>query len=405
MNLPFHIAKRYLFAKKSQNIINVVSMISVIGIAVSSMAMVIVLSGFNGIEKIVADMYNSFDADLKVSLNEGKTFQTKKIDMDKIKQLNGVNFASLVIEETIILQNEDKFETCKLKGVELPYFDSTHLDTLMVEGLPDLEYEGIDYCIPGAVLQSRLGFTSDPRFQNELTINGMLRDKKISMTSQPFNQQKIQVGGVFMTGIYANDAKYIFVSIGFAEKLLEFNKEATGVDIFTDNLSEREFSNLKLKVSEIIGQDFKVETREEQHALIFSATKSEKIAVFIILCFVLVIAAFSMIASLTMLILEKRKDVFTLYSVGFTKREVRRLFFYEGLLINLLGGFVGLALGVLICYLQIWYGFVPIQDSIIESQPMEVEGMDILYILITIVSVGLLSSYFPVKYLVKRLEI
>lgn len=405
MNLPFHIAKRYLFAKKSQNIINVVSMISVIGIAVSSMAMVIVLSGFNGIEKIVADMYNSFDADLKVSLNEGKTFQTKKIDLDKIKQLNGVNFASLVIEETIILQNEDKFETCKLKGVELPYFDSTHLDTLMVEGLPDLEYEGIDYCIPGAVLQSRLGFTSDPRFQNELTINGMLRDKKISMTSQPFNQQKIQVGGVFMTGIYANDAKYIFVSIGFAEKLLEFNKEATGVDIFTDNLSEREFSNLKLKVSEIIGQDFKVETREEQHALIFSATKSEKIAVFIILCFVLVIAAFSMIASLTMLILEKRKDVFTLYSVGFTKREVRRLFFYEGLLINLLGGFVGLALGVLICYLQIWYGFVPIQDSIIESQPMEVEGMDILYILITIVSVGLLSSYFPVKYLVKRLEI
>jgi len=377
----------------------------VIGIAVSSMAMVIVLSGFNGIEKIVADMYNSFDADLKVSLNEGKTFQTKKIDLDKIKQLNGVNFASLVIEETIILQNEDKFETCKLKGVELPYFDSTHLDTLMVEGLPDLEYEGIDYCIPGAVLQSRLGFTSDPRFQNELTINGMLRDKKISMTSQPFNQQKIQVGGVFMTGIYANDAKYIFVSIGFAEKLLEFNKEATGVDIFTDNLSEREFSNLKLKVSEIIGQDFKVETREEQHALIFSATKSEKIAVFIILCFVLVIAAFSMIASLTMLILEKRKDVFTLYSVGFTKREVRRLFFYEGLLINLLGGFVGLALGVLICYFQIWYGFVPIQDSIIESQPMEVEGMDILYILITIVSVGLLSSYFPVKYLVKRLEI
>jgi len=405
LNLPFHIAKRYLFAKKSQNIINVVSMISVIGIAVSSMAMVIVLSGFNGIEKIVADMYNSFDADLKVSLNEGKTFQTKKIDLDKIKQLNGVNFASLVIEETIILQNEDKFETCKLKGVELPYFDSTHLDTLMVEGLLDLEYEGIDYCIPGAVLQSRLGFTSDPRFQNELTINGMLRDKKISMTSQPFNQQKIQVGGVFMTGIYANDAKYIFVSIGFAEKLLEFNKEATGVDIFTDNLSEREFSNLKLKVSEIIGQDFKVETREEQHALIFSATKSEKIAVFIILCFVLVIAAFSMIASLTMLILEKRKDVFTLYSVGFTKREVRRLFFYEGLLINLLGGFVGLALGVLICYFQIWYGFVPIQDSIIESQPMEVEGMDILYILITIVSVGLLSSYFPVKYLVKRLEI
>ena len=405
MNLPFHIAKRYLFAKKSQNIINVVSMISVIGIAVSTMAMVIVLSGFNGIEKIVADLYNSFDPDLKVTLKEGKTFQTNQIDSEKIKQLEGVSFASLVIEETIILQNEDKFETCKLKGVELPYFDSTYLDTLLVEGLSDLEYEGVNYCIPGAILQSRLGFTSDPRFQNQLTINGMLRDKKISMTSQPFNQKRIDVGGVFMTGIYANDANYVFTSIGFAEEVLEYNKEATGIDVFTKGLSDRGLERVQTEIEEIVGAKFKVETREEQHALIFSATKSEKVAVFIILCFVLVIAAFSMIASLTMLILEKRKDVFTLYSVGFTKKEVRRLFFYEGLLINLLGGFLGLVLGVFICYLQIWYGFVPIQDSIIESQPIEVEGMDILYILLTLVSVGLISSYFPVKYLVKRLEI
>lgn len=376
-----------------------------IGIAVSTMAMVIVLSGFNGIEKIVADLYNSFDPDLKVTLKEGKTFQTNQIDSEKIKQLEGVSFASLVIEETIILQNEDKFETCKLKGVELPYFDSTYLDTLLVEGLSDLEYEGVNYCIPGAILQSRLGFTSDPRFQNQLTINGMLRDKKISMTSQPFNQKRIDVGGVFMTGIYANDANYVFTSIGFAEEVLEYNKEATGIDVFTKGLSDRGLERVQTEIEEIVGAKFKVETREEQHALIFSATKSEKVAVFIILCFVLVIAAFSMIASLTMLILEKRKDVFTLYSVGFTKKEVRRLFFYEGLLINLLGGFLGLVLGVFICYLQIWYGFVPIQDSIIESQPIEVEGMDILYILLTLVSVGLISSYFPVKYLVKRLEI
>ena len=208
-----------------------------------------------------------------------------------------------------------------------------------------------------------------------------------------------------MTGIYANDAKYVFVSLGFAEKLLEYNREATGIDVFTKPIAGRELERLQTKIKEILGDKFKVETREEQHALIFSATKSEKIAVFIILCFVLVIAAFSMVASLTMLILEKRKDVFTLYSVGFTKKDVRRLFFYEGLLINLLGGIVGLVLGVFICYLQIWYGFVPIQDSIIESQPMEVEGMDILYVLLTIVSVGLISSYFPVKYLVKRLEI
>ncbi len=380
-------------------------MISVIGITVSTMAMIIVLSGFNGIEKIVEDLYNSFDPDLKISLEKGKTFQSKEFDYTKIKNISGVKYSSRVIEETIILQKGDKEETCKIKGVEADYFSETSMDTLLVEGLEDLEYEGTSYAIPGAILQSRLGFSSDPRYDNVITIFGMLRDKKINMTSQPFNQKRIAVGGVFMTGIYANDAKYVFTSLEYAEKLLEFNQEITGIDVFTEAISNRELYKLKSEIEKIAGGKFKVETREEQHALIFSATKSEKVAVFIILCFVMVIAAFSMIASLTMLIIEKRKDVFTLYSIGFTKKDVRRLFFYEGLLINFLGGIIGLSLGLLICYLQIWYGFVPIQDSIIESQPMEVEFMDVFYIILTVVTVGIVSSYFPVKYLVKRLEI
>ena len=380
-------------------------MISVIGIAVSTMAMIIVLSAFNGIEKIVEDLYNSFDPDLKITLNQGKSFQVKEIDFDKVKNLSGVKFCSKIIEETIILQKDDKFETCKIRGVEASYFSETGLDSLLVEGLEDLEYEVKSYAIPGAMLQSRLGFSSDPRYDNVLTIKGMVRDKKINKTSQPFNEKKITVGGVFMTGIYTNDAKYIFTSIDFAENLLDYNQEITGVDVFTNAISKMELYRLKSEIEKILGVKFKIETKEEQHALIFSATKSEKIAVFIILCFVMVIAAFSMIASLTMLILEKRKDVFTLYSIGFTKQDVRRLFFYEGMLINLLGGIAGLTLGLLICYLQIWFGFVPIQDSLIDSYPIEVEFMDVMYIFFTVVTVGVLSSYFPVKYLVKRLEI
>ena len=380
-------------------------MISVIGIAISTMAMIIVLSGFNGIEKIVEELYNSFDPDLKISLEKGKTFQSKEIDVDKIKNLTGIKYASRVIEETVIIQKGDVQETCKIKGVEPDYFQVTNLDSLLVEGLPDLEYEGTSYAIPGAILQSRMGFSSDPRYDNLITVFGMTRDKKISMTSQPFNQTRINVGGVFMTGIYANDAKFVFTSLEYAEKLLEYNQELTNIDIYTEEISPRELYRVKSEIEELVGDKFKVETREEQHALIFSATKSEKVAVFIILCFVMVIAAFSMIASLTMLILEKRKDVFTLYSIGFTKKDVRKLFFYEGLLINFLGGIIGLVLGLIICYLQIWFGFVPIQDSIIESQPMEVEFMDVLYIILTVITVGIVSSYFPVKYLVKRLEI
>ena len=406
MNLPFKIARRYLFAKKSQNIINVVSMISVIGIAISTMAMIIVLSGFNGIEKVVEDLYNTFDPDIKITLKEGKTFKRSELKAKEIFKLEGVTYGSEVIEQTVILEKGDRFEACKIKGVRADYIAKTSLDTLLIEGLPDLEYEGVSYCIPGAILQSRLGFTSDPRYDNQLTINGMLRDKKISMTSgQPFNVKRVAVGGVFMTGLMTNDGKYVFSSLKFAENLLGYQDEITGLEVFARNLSKYQLYKLKANIEELSGDKFKVETREEQNALIFSATKSEKIAVFIILCFVMIIAAFSLIASLTMLILEKRKDVFTLYSVGFTKKDVRNLFFYEGMLINILGGLIGLVLGLLICYLQIWFGIVPIQESIMESYPIEVEFMDIIYILLTIVSVGLLSSYFPVKYLVKRLEI
>ena len=405
MNLPFKIARRYLFAKKSQNIINVVSMISVIGIAISTMAMIIVLSGFNGIEKVVEDLYNTFDPDIKITLNEGKTFRKNELQSTEIFDLEGVYYVSEVIEQTVILEKGEKFEACKIKGVRADYILNTSLDTLLTEGLPDLEYEGISFCIPGAILQSRLGFTSDPRYDNQITINGMLRDKKISMTSQPFNQKKITVGGVFMTGLMTNDGKYVFSSLEFAENLLGYQDEITGLEVFAKDLSKSQLYRLKSKIEGLVGDKFKVQTREEQNALIFSATKSEKIAVFIILCFVMIIAAFSLIASLTMLILEKRKDVFTLYSIGFTKKDVRNLFFYEGVLINILGGLIGLILGLLICYLQIWFGIVPIQESIMESYPIEVEFMDIIYILITVISVGLLSSYFPVKYLVKRLEI
>ena len=380
-------------------------MISVIGIAISTMAMIIVLSGFNGIEKVVEDLYNTFDPDIKITLNEGKTFRKNELQSTEIFKLDGVSYGSEVIEQTVILEKGEKFEACKIKGVRADYILNTSLDTLLTEGLPDLEYEGISFCIPGAILQSRLGFTSDPRYDNQITINGMLRDKKISMTSQPFNQKKITVGGVFMTGLMTNDGKYVFSSLEFAENLLGYQDEITGLEVFAKDLSKSQLYRLKSKIEGLVGDKFKVQTREDQNALIFSATKSEKIAVFIILCFVMIIAAFSLIASLTMLILEKRKDVFTLYSIGFTKKDVRNLFFYEGVLINILGGLIGLILGLLICYLQIWFGIVPIQESIMESYPIEVEFMDIIYILITVISVGLLSSYFPVKYLVKRLEI
>jgi len=402
MNLPLKIAKRYLFAKKSHNIINIVSKISVIGIAVCTMAMVIVLSGFNGIEGIVHEMYSSFDADLEITLKEGKTFSPQEIDTTKINKIEGIEYYSSVIEETVILQKDDRFETCKIKGVKPDYLFQAGFKNLMSEGNLDLELDQTQYCVPSYGIQSMLGFSSNPQYGNTITMSGMARNKKISMRSNPFKNKILQVGGVFRDES-PNAGEYIFTSIHFAEKFLEFENEITSFEVFLT--PDKRSSNYKIKeeLLEIIGDKYEVKTREEQNSLVFKSTKTEKIAVYIILCFVLIIAAFSLVASLTLLILEKRKDVFTLYSIGFTRKDIRNLFFYEGMLINIFGGFIGVIIGLTICYLQIYFDFLPMDEY--TAFPIIVKGMDLMNIIITVLVIGFISSYFPVKYLVKRLEI
>jgi len=402
MNLPLKIAKRYLFAKKSHNIINIVSKISVIGIAVCTMAMVIVLSGFNGIEGIVHEMYSSFDADLEITLKEGKTFSPQEIDTTKINKIEGIEYYSSVIEETVILQKDDRFETCKIKGVKPDYLFQAGFKNLMSEGNLDLELDQTQYCVPSYGIQSMLGFSSNPQYGNTITMSGMARNKKISMRSNPFKNKILQVGGVFRDES-PNAGEYIFTSIHFAEKFLEFENEITSFEVFLT--PDKRSSNYKIKeeLLEIIGDKYEVKTREEQNSLVFKSTKTEKIAVYIILCFVLIIAAFSLVASLTLLILEKRKDVFTLYSIGFTRKDIRNLFFYEGMLINIFGGFIGVIIGLTICYLQIYFSFLPMDEY--TAFPIIVKGMDLMNIIITVLVIGFISSYFPVKYLVKRLEI
>lgn len=370
----------------------------------STMAMIVVLSAFNGIEGIVENLYNSFDADVKITLKEGKTFLDDRINFEELKKLEGVEIVCPVIEETALFKKGDYFVTSKIKGVDENFIDMVRLDTLLTEGLPDLSYGKVFYCIPGVIIQSRLGLSSDPRFQNTVTIHGMLRTKKISMQNQSFNQRLIQVGGVFETQT-PSDEKYVITSIDFARELLEYENEITSIEIGTTPAYKTNIEKVKRTIQNYVGQDFEVKTRMEQNQLIFSATQKEKIAVYIILCFVLIIAAFTLIASLTMLILEKRKDIFTLYAMGFTKKRIERLFFYEGMLITLFGGIIGLGLGLLICYLQIWFKIIPMENMIVDSYPVEVEFFDILYIVLTLVGIGFLSSYFPVKYLVKKLEI
>lgn len=402
MNLPLYIAKRYLFSKKKQNIINIVTLISVVGIALSTAAMVIVLSAFNGIEGIVENLYNSFDADIKITLNSGKTFRDSIVQKVENKQLPHVKYICPVIEETAIFKNGDVFATAKLKGVSTNFTKMIALDSLLFDGYADVQHEGVEYCIPGVVLQSRLGVSANPKYDNLISVHGMLRTKKISLTSTPYNKKPIQVGGVFMTGT-PNDEKYVLCSIDFAKSLLEYKNEITAIEIGLDD--DRYLGQVKNNLKELLGENFSVKTKTEQNQLIFSATKNEKIATYIILAFVLVISAFTLIASLTMLVLEKRKDIFTLFALGFNKAKIEKLFFAEGLLINFIGGTIGLFLGGLVCALQIWFGLIPMDGMIVDSYPVEVEVMDLVLIISTVIVIGFISSYFPVKYLINKLEL
>jgi lipoprotein-releasing system permease protein len=375
-------------------------MISVLGIFISTTAMVIVLSAFNGIEGLVQNLFSSFDPAIKITVKEGKTFNENAIGINQLMEIEGVESVSKVIEEITMLKHGDQWITATVKGVDSNFFKVCNLPSTLLEGDTELISNGFQQTVIGLGIQNKLQVSSDPRYSNTITAYGLLRNQKLSRNNKKaFKPLMINVGGVFSINPEF-DNQYIITSIDFAKDLLEYKEAITALEIGLDENIDP--IKVKEEIALLVGDRFSVKTRYEQNELIFKTNQTEKWMVFLILGFILILSTFNIIASISMLLFDKQKDIKTLISMGATQQFIQRIFFLEGLFINFLGGILGIAVGLGVSYLQIKFHFVKLHNSVINYWPMEIEFKDILLVFGTVVIIGVVSSYLPVKYLIRK---
>ena len=398
MNVSFYIAKRYLIAKKSQNAINIVSWISVVSVGIGTFALVVVLSAFNGLEGLVESLFESFDADIRIEAKQGKVFSANEINFDQINEVPGVVDYSQVLEEVVGVRYKDQQTIATIKGVEESFLTMSQIDSAIIDGEALLRRNEINFAITGYGIASQLGLYLSKAPEN-MSIYAPSREKFSAIN--PLNstyRRMIAPGGVFYISP-EYDNKFVVVSLDFAQELLEYTTEITSVELSTTESAD--LQKIKEELSTIVGEQFKVSTKYEFNEIIYKTNRTEKWVTFLILVFILIIAAFNILSSLSMLIIEKKKDIQTLKSLGAKDGLVRRIFFFEGLLINLSGAISGLVLGVILCLLQEHVGLLRLEGGIVEYYPVELNPIELIYILVTVLIIGLLTSWYPVRNLTK----
>jgi lipoprotein-releasing system permease protein len=388
-----------LISKKSQNVINIISWISVSGIAVGTMALIIVLSAFNGLETLVENLYASFDPDLKITLVEGKTFDVKDFPKDKILEIEEVQFYNSALEEVALIKYQDKQTVATIKGVEGSFYTMSGIDTMMIEGKVNHTSDTKNSIIMGWGIADQLSlFISQSVYQVSIIVPKRGIKKGISPGSE-FNRKMANATGIYSVNPDF-DSKYVVADLSFVQKLLKHKGKLSSVEL---NLKEgADWEKVKQKVQQVVGDRYKVQTRFEMNELIFKTNKTEKWITFLILSFILVIASFNIIGSLTMLIIDKQKDVWILKTMGANNKVIRRIFFVEGMLINFLGAFIGMFLGGVICWAQTTFGLLQLESSVIDFYPVELNLLDFVNVSIIVIIIGLIASWYPVRILTKK---
>jgi lipoprotein-releasing system permease protein len=365
------------------------------------MSLIIVLSVFNGFESLVISLYNSFDPDIKITPLSGKSFQEREIKSIDFHSVPGISHVTKVLEENALLKYKDKQYIATIKGVSPEFFKMTRLDTMLVEGSLMPEKNETQFAVAGQGVAYFLGLIINDRF-NPLSVYVPRKGNRNSMLPEDaFNNLFLNVNGVF--SIQQDfDAKYVIVPISYVEKLLESKGSLSALEI---GLQKNADMNLMAEVlKEKLGPGFKVSTKYQQHELLYKIMQSEKWAVFLILSFILLIATFNVISSITMLIIDKQKDATILWSMGAGINQIRRIFMLEGLMITLSGAIGGLVLGFLVCLAQMKFGFVKLGGSgsfVIDAYPVKMEGLDFVYVFITVLVIGIFAAWFPAKKIIK----
>ncbi len=404
MHLPFFIAKRYLISKKSHNLINVISIISVVGLLVGTMALIVVLSVFNGFEDVIKSLYVTFDADLKISPVSGKTIHYSNFPHNKISELEGVSGISEIVEEDALFKYGSKQYIARIKGVSESFVGLSRIDTMVVNGSFILNEGNSNFAVVGAGVAWYL----DVYPQNISKLLSIFVPTRGNASSFNFNSS-FNSKAVHPTGIFSIqqefDEKYVFVPINLARELLEYTDEVTSIEIrFNPGVDG---DKIQQEIKSIIGNDYHVKNRFQQNESLFKILRSEKTAIFFILVFILILSSFNMIGSLSILILEKNKDIGILASMGADLKLIRSIFITEGILITIVGSVFGLLIGFVILYLQQNYGLLQLGGGdgafVISAYPVKIQLIDFAYVFVTVLAIGLVATVYPVIYLTKRI--
>lgn len=406
MNFSFYIARRYLFSKKSHNAINVISGISVCGVALATLALVCTLSVFNGFQSLVSDYFTAFDPELKITPVTGKVFDGQDPKIQALRSMPEIEVVSESLEDNAMVQYKGRQAMAVIKGVEDNFDRLTPIDSILF-GRGDLllHDEVADYAIPGIQLLSVLG--SGIRFLDPLEIYAPKRGVKVNLANPAtaFTGERLfSTGLTFAVNQEKYDASYILTSLSFARRLFQYTTEVSSVGLKLK--PDADPGVVKRKLKEHLGDRFRVEDRYEQQADTYRIMRVEKLISYLFLTFILIIACFNVIGSLIMLIIDKRENVETLRHLGADNRQIERIFLYEGCLIVFLGAIAGVVLGVGLCYLQQTYGLLSLGSSgsfVVDAYPVRVLASDVLLVLATVLVVGFLSVRYPVRYFSRRL--
>lgn len=406
MNVSFFIARRYLFSKKSHNVVNVISAISVCGIAVATAAIVCVLSIFNGFGGIVEGTFNAFDPDLKITVKEGKVFDYHTPEFGKALQINGIQIISESLEENALFMFGESQVPVLMKGVSEEFKLMTDMEKLLLEGSFNLREDVVDYTTLGSGLAMTLG--ARPGFINPIEIYAPKRDVRVNLANPAaaFTRAYIQIGGVFSLNSPEYDEQMAIVPIQLARDLFGYENQVTSLDIKLEpNVS---VNRVKREIERILGDDFLVEDRYQQQKESYRMMQIEKWVTFLIMVFVLLIAVFNLVGSLSMLIVEKRDDIKSLQNMGASEQLISRIFLYEGWLISFIGIISGIITGLALCLLQQYFGLLQLSDTpgayIIDAYPVIVKMTDVVIAFAVVSLISLLTVLYPVNNLRKKLQ-
>ena len=405
MNLSLYIAKRYLFSKKKHNAINIIAGVSVCGVTLATIALVCTLSIFNGFQEIVTEFFTAFDPELKISAKQGKFFSVEEEKIKSLKAFPEIEVWTETLEEQALVQYKNRQTMVTIKGVTDNFQKLTSIDSLLYgTGSFTLQDEVVNYGIMGGELVGTLGTGISPI--DPLHIYAPKKGARINMANPTtaFNQDYLYSPGVvFVTNQSKYDATYILTSLSFAQKLFAQDNKVSGIELKLKD--KKHINKVKKQIEQVLGEDFIVQNRYEQQADIFCIMEIEKFVSYLFLTFILAIACFNVIGSLSMLILDKQEDVNTLRQLGANNQLITRIFLFEGQLISFSGSIMGIILGVTLCLLQQHFGLLSLGGSgqfIVDAYPVSLHFGDVCLIFITVVVVGFVAVYYPIRYLCKR---